>query len=115
MAKRTSLAERRAKDKGQQGGGVDAFFSAPKEPKTKKKSAPASRKKDERPAPTTVVSESLLKVSYYIRPEQDDDLLNIQVAVRRQTGEKRDKSALVREALDLLAQKYGLTSKPVNQ
>jgi hypothetical protein len=51
----------------------------------------------------------LQKVTLYVRPEQTIQLEEIQLRERRRTGTRPDKSALVQEALDLLAQKY---SKP---
>src|SRR5262245_17292686 len=53
-------------------------------------------------------SQDFIKVSYYIRPDQDDTLEEIKLAVRRATGERTDKSALIREAIDLLADKYNV-------
>lgn len=50
--------------------------------------------------------EELIKVSYYIRVDQDTKLEEIKLIVRRTTGERTDKSALIREAIDLLAAKH---------
>jgi hypothetical protein len=49
---------------------------------------------------------SLIKVTYYIRPEQNVELEKIQLAERRKSGKRKDKSILVREAIDLLIRKY---------
>jgi hypothetical protein len=49
-----------------------------------------------------------LKVGYYIREDQDTLIEKIRIAVREKTGEKRDKSELIREAIDDLAAKYGV-------
>lgn len=51
---------------------------------------------------------TLLKAGYYIREDQDTLLEKIRIAVREKTGEKRDKSELIREAIDDLAEKYGV-------
>ena len=48
----------------------------------------------------------LIKVSYYIRPDQDTTLEEIKLLLRKTKGVRTDKSALIREAIDLLAGKY---------
>lgn len=111
MAKRTSLAERQAKDT-KASAGVDAFFPSESEPETNERLAPALEKKNIAPTSDQPI---YIKASYYIRPDQDDNLLDIQKIVRRQLGERKDKSTLVREALDLLASKYGLEREILNQ
>ena len=88
MAKRVSLHERRTQD--QQG--FEKFFTSPSPPK-----------------PT---AEKLMKATYYIRPDQDIALASIQLTERQRSGRRCDKSELVREALDLLINKY---SAPVHQ
>jgi hypothetical protein len=45
-----------------------------------------------------------------VRPDQVTGLEEIQLAERRRTGVKPDKSDLVQEALDLLIQKYSNTA-----
>ena len=87
MAKRTSLKERRERDRK----GVDALIEGPP-----RKSASASA--EEKPA--------LAKVTLYVRPDQVLAVEEIQLRERRRTGAKPDKSALVQEALDLLIEKY---------
>ena len=49
------------------------------------------------------------KVTLYVRPDQVMKLEEIQLAERRRTGTRPDKSDLVQEALDLLIQKYSKT------
>lgn len=90
--KRVSLSERRLQDRR----GIDALISnvAPED------EAPAGGKRTERPA----------KVTLYVRPDQVEGLEEIQLAERRRTGKKPDKSDLVQEALDLLIHKYSNTS-----
>ena len=51
---------------------------------------------------TSVPAEQYMKATYYIRPEQDLKLEQLRLA-RRQRGERVDKSALIREAIDLLS------------
>lgn len=101
MSKRVPLSERREQDKR----GVDkVFFDSPVPPKA----APAKKAK---PAPTPKAAQEesvLVKATYYIRNGQDDLLVDVQRAVKKQSGEKRDKSDLIREAIDLLAKKYGI-------
>jgi len=87
--KRTSLKERRAKDKR----GVDAIFEA-----------------STQSAEITEAREPLAKVTLYIRPDQVVAIEDIQLAERKNTGKRPDKSALVQEALDLLITKYSKTA-----
>ena len=88
-AKRTSLKDRRAQDKR----GVDAMFN-----QTTKAPDAAEGK------------EPLAKVTLYIRPDQVVAIEDIQLAQRKETGKRPDKSALVQEALDLLISKYSKTA-----
>ena len=100
MPKRVSLSERREQDKR----GIDKFF----EPATTVKTAPV--KKAKTPAKRQLPPQDglLVKATYYIRDGQDDVLVDVQRAIKKQTGEKRDKSDLIREAIELLAKKYGI-------
>ena len=50
--------------------------------------------------------ESLAKVTLYIRPDQVVAIEDIQLAERKSTGKRPDKSDLIQEALDLLIEKY---------
>lgn len=88
-AKRTSLKDRRAQDRR----GVDAMFQP----------TPEARDAAE-------TKESLAKVTLYIRPDQVVAIEDIQLAQRKETGKRPDKSALVQEALDLLISKYSKTA-----
>ncbi len=83
MAKRTSLSERRAKDKR----GVDVLFEADEQPR-----------REEKPR--------LAKITLYVRPDQVTSVEDIQLGERKRTGKKPDKSDLIQEALDLLIEKY---------
>jgi hypothetical protein len=51
-------------------------------------------------------SQDLSKVTLYVRPDQVIGVEAIQLAERKRTGQRPDKSALVQEALDLLISKY---------
>lgn len=109
MAKRTSLNDRRTSD----ARGMDLIFGVldppatqaaddSAEPTTTDTTAPASPEE----APQVASKPTLAKVTLYIRPDQVEAIEEIQLAQRRKTGKKPDKSDLVQEALDLLAEKY---------
>lgn len=87
--KRTSLKERRAQDKR----GVDAIFQS-----------------STQPSEEVETKEPLAKVTLYIRPDQVVSIEDIQLAVRKSTGKRPDKSALMQEALDMLIDKYSKTA-----
>lgn len=87
MNKRTSLTQRRSEDQK----GADVFF----EPTTLPEGSPEK------------VKEKLVKATYYIRPEQVVALEALQLQERQRTGQRRDKSELIQEALDMLFAKYG--------
>jgi hypothetical protein len=89
--KRVSLGERRLQDRR----GIDVLIPNA----ASEDDVPAAGKHAERPA----------KVTLYVRPDQVTGLEEIQLAERRRTGKKPDKSDLVQEALDLLIQKYSKT------
>ncbi len=84
MAKRTSLSERRAKDKK----GVDVLFG------------------DDHQTVAEEEKPKLAKVTLYVRPDQVTGVEDIQLMLRKRTGKKPDKSDLIQEALDLLIEKY---------
>ena len=68
-------------------------------PKSKNSISRSSKRK---PLATTELS----KVTLYVRPEQVVEVESIQLAERKRTGLRPDKSSLVQEALDLLINKY---------
>jgi len=88
VAKRTSLSARRAQDKK----GVDVLFG------------------EDQQAPPAEEKPKLAKVTLYIRPDQVMAIEDIQLAERKRTGKKPDKSDLIQEGLDLLIKKYGANS-----
>lgn len=92
--KRVPLSERRQQDRR----GIDAIIDgeAPAEPQSRE--APASS--------ATPLAARLEKVTLYVRPDQVVAVEEIQLAERRRTGKKPDKSDLIQEALDLLIEKY---------
>jgi hypothetical protein len=53
-----------------------------------------------------VAATELSKVTLYVRADQVVGVESIQLAERKRTGQRPDKSALVQEALDLLISKY---------
>lgn len=59
--------------------------------------------------PARSVAKKRVKVTYYIWPEQDIALTAIQLSERQHASRRCDKSALVREAIDLLVKQYHLT------
>ncbi len=86
MSKRVSLNERRTADLK----GVDAIITA-----TESKE---SFQQDQ--------SQPLAKVTLYIRSDQVTAIEEIQLAERKRSGKKPDKSDLIQEAIDLLVAKY---------
>jgi len=90
--KRVSLSERRLQDRR----GIDSLIPDP----TMAELSPYPPR----------LPRQLAKVTLYVRPDQVAGLEEIQLAERRRTGRKPDKSDLVQEALDLLIQKYSKTS-----
>ncbi|HMW01698.1 MAG TPA: hypothetical protein PKE58_16285 [Acidobacteriota bacterium] len=86
MSKRVSLNERRTADLK----GVDAIITA-----TESKE---SSQQDQ--------SQPLAKVTLYIRSDQVTAIEEIQLAERKRSGKKPDKSDLIQEAIDMLVAKY---------
>ena len=82
MPRRISLSERRGQDKQ----GIDGLIQATGEP------VPSVKQ--------------LVKATYYVRSEQIVVIEAIQLAERQRTGQRKDKSELIQEAIDLLASKY---------
>ena len=58
------------------------------------------------PPPPDVAGRALVKATFYLEEEQVMKLERLRLA-RRERGEKTDKSALVREAVDRLAAELG--------
>ena len=88
---RTSLKDRRALD----AKGVDAIITAT----------------DALPEPVEEASQvqkplPLAKMTVYVRPDQILALEEIQLAERKRTGRRKDKSDLVQEAFDLLIERH---------
>ena len=92
---RTSLKDRRERD----ARGVDLIFNGPEGGEGDTGSAPGD-------GPQAAAKPVLAKVTIYVRPEQVTAIEEIQLAERKRTGKRRDKSELVQEALDLLIARY---------
>ncbi len=58
------------------------------------------------PEPEPVTVSKLAKVTWYVRHDQVESVEEIQIAERKRTGKKPDKSDLIQEALDMLIRKY---------
>ena len=87
--KRTTLKDRRAQDNKK---GVDAIISTSS---TATKDAPEAAR---------------AKVTVYIRPDQVVAIENLQLVIRKETGERPDKSALMQQAIDLLVERHSKTA-----
>ena len=70
------------------------------------KGPPLPQTESSAPSQGVATAAAVSKVTLYIRPEQVLAVEEIQLKERRRTGQKRDKSELVQEALDLLIEKY---------
>jgi hypothetical protein len=83
--------------------GVDSIITPTNEPaaQTRVEDLLPAREASEKKAGVT-----LAKVTLYVRPDQVISIEEIQLRERQKTGEKKDKSELVQEALDLLIEKY---------
>ena len=83
-----------AKRQSMRGMGTDAFFSTPADASDAREVTPASQQAS-KPASTP----ELVKATFYLTPGQIMKLEQLRLA-RLQQGQKIDKSALVREAID---------------
>ena len=97
MANRLSLKDRKAQD----ARGVDAIITFSKETE---ETSPDDERNERSEQNEQAVS--LAKVTIYIRPDQVLSIEEIQLAERKRTGKRKDKSELMQEALDLLIQGY---------
>ena len=91
-----------AKRQSMRGMGTDAFFNTPPAPQAPVPGTDGTkpvRQHAGMPAPT----EELVKATFYLTPGQIMKLEQLRLT-RRQQGHKVDKSALVREAIDALAE-----------
>ncbi len=86
--KRTALKDRRAQDRK----GVDALIPTSS---TATNDAPDAAR---------------TKVTVYIRPDQVVAIEDLQLAIRKETGTRPDKSALMQQAIDLLIDKHSKTA-----
>lgn len=111
MAKRVPLSRRRADESR----GIDSIIKPSALPEALSDASSGAPEDEPATASTPPVPDAagaawstLAKVTLYIRPDQVVAIEQIQLAQRQKTGRKPDKSDLVQEALDLLAEKYGL-------
>lgn len=112
MPKRTSI----------KGRGADAWFTANQQPaKTQESeddtstSNPLSQQ-DSIPAnqqASTSANKPLVKATFYLTNDDITDLEELKLRLRKETGERIDKSELIRRAINLLVKQY--TSTPANQ
>lgn len=91
---RTSLKDRRAAD----ARGVDAIITPT--------DISSNIEVDSSGSGHTQQSITLTKMTVYVRPDQVVALEEIQLAERKRTGNRKDKSELVQEAFDLLIEKH---------
>ena len=94
MSKRVSLSTRRNVDRK----GVDVLFEDSGE-KTVSLAVPETKS-------TEPQKQELVKITLYVRPDQVAALEEIQLAIRKSTGQKAKKNDLVQEAFDLLIEKH---------
>ena len=87
-----------AKRESMRGRGADAFYSD--RPTTQHASMPANQQISK---PTASETADLVKATFYLTPAQILKLEQLRLN-RRQQGQKADKSALVREAIDALTE-----------
>jgi hypothetical protein len=52
------------------------------------------------------VKQPLIKATFYLTPEHEAALEELKLKLRKTTGERTDKSELVRRAIDLLVNQY---------
>ncbi len=88
MPKRTSI----------KGLGADAFFTPEATPP--EASQQASRPADHQTSKTA--NQQLIKATFYLTPEHVTALEELKLKLLKETGERVDKSALIRRAIDLL-------------
>jgi hypothetical protein len=89
-----------AKRQSMRGMGADAFFNSPQPAAPDQQAGiPAHQQAS---VPAAAATDELVKATFYLKPDQVMKLEQLRLA-RRQRGQKIDKSALVREAIDALA------------
>ena len=87
------------------GKGDDAFWSEDEKPTSKPARQQDSKTATKRP--------KRVKATFYLSEDDIITLEELKIEHRRQTGEKTDKSQLIREAINLLKSQYN--SKTVSQ
>ena len=88
------------------GMGADAFFS----PNAADQQASTTVQQDTsvpvNQDTSTLVKQPLIKATFYLTPEHESALEELKLKLRKTTGERTDKSELVRRAIDLLVNQY---------
>ena len=98
MTKRTSI----------KGMGADAWFTPEERPQEVNPTTKLESQQDSKPA-----KQRLVKATFYLTPENITSLEELKLRELKETGERVDKSELVRRAIDLLVEQHN--SKPVRQ
>src|SRR3712207_2817764 len=83
--------------------GADAFFSEPQDAQNEQ--ADIAGQTAEQQASKTV-NQQLVKATFYLTTEHIATLEEVRLKIMRATGERKDKSALIREAIDLLSKQH---------
>jgi hypothetical protein len=84
--------------------GADAFFSEPQDAQNEQQDSIASQPAEQQTSKT--VNQQLVKATFYLTTEHIATLEEVRLKIMRATGERKDKSALIREAIDLLAKQH---------
>jgi len=90
------------------GMGADAFFS-PNAAQAEQQGSAAVQQDTSTPVSqdtSTPVKQPLIKATFYLTPEHEEALEELKLKLRKTTGERTDKSELVRRAIDLLVNQY---------
>ncbi len=98
------------------GKGVDAFFDGNGQPEQATPNVPVDIQAEQHTdIQTSEPDENLARVTFYLRPSQEDEIEEIRLRLRRQ-GVKTGKSELARAALDFLfEQDISMISQRLNK
>ncbi len=89
--------------------GADAFFSPNAAAKVNQQASTPVQQNASAPVQqdtSTPVKQPLIKATFYLTPEHEAALEELKLKLRKTTGERTDKSELVRRAIDLLVSQY---------
>lgn len=92
------------------GMGADAFFSPNAAQADQEDSTPVKQDTSisAHQDVSTPVKQPLIKATFYLTPEHESALEELKLKLRKTTGERTDKSELVRRAIDLLVNQYNI-------